>query len=184
MVESCRCRVGVSASAQPIRRLFGLFDRAAPISRKRHYLGTMNKANAGERQQLWLSRTPLRQKVGPLARSINRKDLLAARYHAAVDETCDKRRNVAGAGRDHCFVEKRQTVGDVAELEKCAPLNTPRKDDQVVILVSLTNRGRIHSCFSGSCEVSRVHPDVGQWQQKITLLGAIFDTFNVTTASR
>ena len=83
--------LSIEGAHTAFHRAPGLFERLRPGSAPLHDLRPIGEAVPSEHDELGLSVAPAMQGRGPLARSVERIDPLAARDRVAIDEPCHQR---------------------------------------------------------------------------------------------
>jgi hypothetical protein len=101
----------------------------------------MHQAHAGVGHHVRLSRAPLRQRGGPLARAPDLEHAPAEGDRVAVHEAGDNRRQLARDDRDHRLVEEPQPGLDAAPSYQRVTLLLRHERDQVGVAEALALEG-------------------------------------------
>src|SRR5262249_47690714 len=119
----------------------GLFERLGPGSAHLHDLRPIGEAVSSEHDQLRLSVAPAMQGRGPLARSVERIDPLAARDRVAIDEPRHQWCQLTRGRGDHRLVHQGQSFVEAAQAEQGAPLYISSEGDEVRFPEALAELG-------------------------------------------
>ena len=96
----------------------------------------------------------------------------ARREHAAVDDAGDDRRELAGGGGDHGFVEQRDAALYLAALDEHAAMALPRQAGEVRVAEPLADRCGFGECVSRLLDVSTHDRVAGLGNQQVAALHA------------
>ena len=127
----------------------------------------VSETAAGERDQLRLRFTPARERLGPLLRAARFERLLAGRDHAAVDDTCEERRDLSGSDGDHGLVEDLEPLVHPTQLDQRRARGIRHRRKEIVVAESLGDLRRLGSgAVRSVCVAGRQALD-GDRQQQI-----------------
>ena len=139
---------GAAGAARFIQR----FGPRAPDLQE---LGAMNQARPLERDQPGLTRAPVGERGGPLARALDGVDALAAGDDAAIDEAGDDGRDVPRHHGEHGLVEQRHPALDAALANEHPPLHVAPKRRQVRVTDPIADGGRLRGHVVSRLELTQ-----------------------------
>lgn len=137
----------------------------------------MHAARAGESDHLRLPRTPLLQRGGPLAGTVQRVHLLAGIDDAAIEETRDERRQFAGRHRDHDFIEQREALLDLPLTDQRSTLQMSGAGDQVRLRELVADLRRVGGSYVRSPTITGRQLLLCDRQQEVAVLDAVASRF-------
>ena len=115
------------------RELLDVSHRLTPRAPELHDRDAVNEADPREGDELCLVLAPAREGGGPLARAIDRVDLLAARDALAIREAGDERRELVRRHGEHHLVENGEARVDAPLTKKGTALDLSRDRDEIAI---------------------------------------------------
>ena len=116
-----------------------LFEGIRPRTVKLHDLGPMHHACAGECHHIWLLLAPSCEGGRPLLYAAQLIRILAARYHTAIDQTTDDRRELPFCDSHHRLVERPEPLHEASHVDKEDALRLHGQGEQILIAETLAD---------------------------------------------
>ena len=158
--------------AEPLAREQRFVQRIGPHASEGDDFRTVDEALAAIWHQVGLRVAPSRQRLRPLARASHVEQVRARREHAAVDDAGDDRRELAGGGGDHGFVEQRDAALYLTALDEHAAMALPRQAGEVRVAEPLADRCGFGKFVSRLLDVSTHDRVAGLGNQQVAALHA------------
>ena len=144
--EPVECRTCRWPRHQQLARGLRILCRLIPFAEPLHDFGAIEQALATETHEVGLRGTPLRKRNGPLVGAPQIEGLLTGFQHTAIDVTRHDWRHVAGNHRNHRFVEERDTLGDLSEVDERPTASVTGNRRQIAITKPVGDLRRLREC--------------------------------------
>ena len=167
LVVRLPCRGPVHRLLASLARKHRFLERVRPRPVQLLDPRAVSETAAGEGDQLRLRFTPARERLGPLLRAARFERFLAGRDHAAVDDTCEERRDLSGSDGDHGLVEDLEPLVHPTQLDQRRARGIRHRRKEIVVAEPLGDLRRLGSGTVRSvCVTGRQALD-GDRQQQI-----------------